>query len=147
MRKINEIVIHCSATREGEEVSVDTIRKWHLKRHFKDIGYHYVIGLDGTLFDGRPIEKMGAHCTGHNYNSIGICYIGGLDKHGNPKDTRTQEQKDTMIRLVNELKEIFPITSILGHRDTSPDINKDGKIDKWEWIKVCPCFDVKSEFY
>ena len=80
MRKINKIIIHCSATPEGREVSVDTIRKWHLKRRFSDIGYHYVIGLDGTIHKGRPIEKVGAHCSYENIGSIGICYVGGMSK-------------------------------------------------------------------
>lgn len=146
MRKINKLIIHCSATKEGDDVSVDTIRKWHKKRGFRDIGYHYVIGIDGVLFNGRPIEQMGAHCTGHNKDSIGICYVGGLNSNGKPKDTRTEAQKYTMNKLITELKKIHMTAIIKGHRDYSPDLNDDGKIDKWEWVKVCPCFEVSNEF-
>ena len=80
MRKINKIILHCSATPEGREHNVEDIRRWHLRRGFSDIGYHYLIHLDGTIEVGRPIEKRGAHCSGQNRNSIGICYVGGMDK-------------------------------------------------------------------
>lgn len=146
MRIINKIIIHCSATKEGEYFDREDIKVWHLARGFKDIGYHYVILLDGTIQHGRDIEKIGAHCTGYNKDSIGICYIGGLDKEGKPKDTRTKSQKIAISRLLEELKEQFPIAIIKGHRDFSPDINKDGKIDPWEWSKSCPCFDVSKEY-
>lgn len=145
MRPINKIIIHCSATREGQDVTVDTIRKWHLKRGFSDIGYHYVIYADGSVHEGRPLTKIGAHTTGFNTGSIGICYIGGLDKTtGKPKDTRTDAQKCAMCNLVKELIGRFPtIKEVKGHRDYSPDKNGNGKVDKWEWVKSCPCFDVE----
>jgi N-acetylmuramoyl-L-alanine amidase len=133
MRKITEIIIHCSATPEGLEISVDIIRDWHVKqRGWSDIGYHYVIGLDGVLFDGRPIEEIGAHCLGHNTHSIGICYVGGLDLSGNPKDTRTDEQKNTLDKLLGDLKQVYPDATIHGHNEFSN--------------KACPCFDVKAEY-
>lgn len=132
MRQIKEIIIHCSATPEGRKTSVSEIRAWHKARGFNDIGYHYVIALDGVLFDGRPIEKMGAHCKGHNRNSVGICYVGGVDKNMKPKDTRTEAQKDTLIKLVTELKQVFPTASIHGHREFAR--------------KACPSFDVSQEF-
>lgn len=84
MRTINEIIIHCSATREGQDFSVKDIDRWHKQRVFLMVGYHYIIRLDGTIEQGRPLEMIGAHCTGHNAHSIGICYIGGLDSNGNP---------------------------------------------------------------
>ena len=80
MRSIDQIICHCSATREGQHVTVQQIRQWHLQRKFADIGYHYVVYLDGTVHKGRPLEKAGAHCKGHNAHSIGICYVGGLDR-------------------------------------------------------------------
>jgi N-acetylmuramoyl-L-alanine amidase len=89
VRQIKRIIWHCSATREGVDVSVDTIRSWHKDRGFSDIGYHYVILLDGSVRDGRPIERVGAHVERHNLDSIGICYVGGVDENGKPKDTRT----------------------------------------------------------
>lgn len=92
MRKITEIIIHCSATPEGKDYTVEDINQWHKARGFKCIGYHYVIYRDGSIHNGRPIEQVGAHCQKHNANSIGICYIGGCDLTGKkPKDTRTVE--------------------------------------------------------
>lgn len=156
MMKANEIdaiVIHCSATREGMDVRASDIDKWHKERGFKMIGYHYVIDLDGTLEIGRPLPEDGAHCntsgvSGKTYNkhSVGICYVGGLDNYGNPKDTRTEAQKLTMRILVDRLMDKYPIVEVIGHRDASPDKNKDGEITKNEWIKQCPCFEVRSEF-
>ena len=100
MRSIDKIIVHCSATREGQHVTVQQIRQWHLQRNFADIGYHYVIYLDGTVHKGRPLEKAGAHCKGYNAHSIGICYIGGLDRQGKPKDTRTAAQKAALLSLI-----------------------------------------------
>lgn len=150
---IDAIVIHCSATREGWDVKATDIDKWHKERGFAMIGYNYVIDLDGTVEVGRPLTRDGAHCNtagtcGRPYNShsIGICYIGGLDKNGKAKDTRTPAQKKALVKLVYELMEKYPIVEVIGHRDASPDKNKDGKITKNEWIKACPCFDVRAEF-
>ena len=89
MRTVNKIVIHCTATKEGQNVSVGTIKKWHLNRGFSDIGYHYVIGIDGKINSGRPVSKSGAHVRNGNSDSIGISYTGGLDINGKAKDTRT----------------------------------------------------------
>lgn len=153
MNKIDAIVIHCSATPEGRDIKAADIDKMHRQRGFAMIGYNYVIDLDGTVEIGRPLTRNGAHCNTagtsgvpYNRHSIGICYIGGVDKNGKPKDTRTKAQKIAMHTLVDRLMDKYPITEILGHRDASPDLNKDGKITKDEWIKACPCFDVKSEF-
>ena len=150
---IDAIVIHCSATREGVDVRASDIDKWHKERGFKQIGYNYVIDLDGTVEVGRPLSVSGAHCSekggsGKSYNlhSIGICYVGGLDENGNPKDTRTDAQKVAMAEMVYNLIETFPIVEVIGHRDASPDKNGDGVISPNEWVKTCPCFDVKSEF-
>ena len=111
------------------------------------IGYNYVIDLGGMVEEGRPLTMNGAHCTGYNDHSIGICYVGGLDSLGNPMDTRTYEQKKAMHALVEKLMNEYPtITKVLGHRDTSPDLNGDGVITPDEWIKTCPCFDVRAEF-
>ena len=111
------------------------------------IGYHYVIDLDGKVEVGRPLTMTGAHCKGWNDHSIGICYVGGLDIFGNSKDTRTPAQKKSMSELVQNLMDTYPtIVRVLGHRDTSPDLNGDCKITPNEWIKDCPCFDVQAEF-
>lgn len=151
---IDAIVIHCSATRAGQDVRAADIDKMHKERGFAMIGYNYVIDLDGRIESGRPLTRDGAHCntaglSGVEYNkhSIGICYIGGLDRKGNPADTRTREQKIALHNLVYLLLDEYPnIKEIIGHRDASPDKNKDGKISTNEWIKQCPCFDVRSEF-
>jgi N-acetylmuramoyl-L-alanine amidase len=82
MRNIEKIIVHCAATREGQHIKTDTIRNWHLKRGWSDIGYHYVIELDGTIGIGRPIERSGAHTKGLNSNSIGVCYVGGVETDG-----------------------------------------------------------------
>jgi N-acetyl-anhydromuramyl-L-alanine amidase AmpD len=146
MRNITQIVIHCSATQEGQAVTTRDIDRWHKARGFNEIGYHFVVYLDGSVHKGRDISQIGAHVAGQNSNSIGICYIGGLDKDGKPKDTRTGEQKKSLYQLVTELKSQFPKAHVSGHRDYSPDLNGDGVIEEWEWIKACPCFDVKKEF-
>ena len=87
MRKIEKIIIHCSATVEGVNVSTSTIKRWHVQgRGWSDIGYHYVIGLDGAIDYGRPISRQGSHTKGENSDSIGICYIGGLGKSKRAKD-------------------------------------------------------------
>jgi len=150
---IDAIVIHCSATREGQDVRASDIDKMHKERGFAMIGYNYVIDLDGKVEVGRPLSMNGAHCNtkglsgkSYNYHSIGICYVGGLDRDGNPKDTRTVAQKVALDDLVYRLIEEYPIVEVLGHRDASPDKNGDGKITSNEWIKQCPCFDAKSEF-
>jgi len=146
MRKINLIVIHCTATVEGREYSVKTIRRWHLKRGFRDIGYHFVVQLDGSIKAGRPLNQAGAHAKGHNTNSIGIAYVGGLDKYRKPKDTRTIAQIYALRALVETL-EIFYDGEVytLGHRDLSVDLNGDGVVSKNEWMKQCPCFNVATE--
>lgn len=154
MKTIDAIVIHCTATRAGQDVRAADIDKWHKERGFAMIGYNYVIDLDGTVEAGRPLSRDGAHCntsgvSGRPYNkhSIGIVYVGGLDKNGNPADTRTLAQKIAMAKLVYRLMDEHPgIVEVIGHRDASPDKNGDGKITSNEWIKQCPCFEVRAEF-
>ncbi len=132
-RKIDKIIVHCSATREGQHIDVDTIRDWHVNgRGWSDIGYHYVIYLDGTVHPGRPIERSGAHTKGQNSNSIGICYIGGLGQSMKPKDTRTPEQKESLLLLLKTLKKMHPEATIHGHNEFS--------------AKACPCFNAKEEY-
>lgn len=141
------IIIHCSATRAGQDFTAADIDRWHRARGFRSIGYHFVIRLDGTIEPGRDVSLDGAHCTGWNRRSIGICYVGGLDKEGRPADTRTEAQREALIRLVEDLRLVYPdIRQVIGHRDTSPDRNGDGIISPNELIKMCPCFDVRNEF-
>ena len=132
-RRINEIIVHCSATTEGNNVTVDTIRRYHIvERGWSDIGYHFVIYLDGSVHAGRPLGKIGAHCTGHNSYSIGICYVGGLDHNGRAKDTRTDAQKASLVELLRTLKRRWPKATIHGHREFA--------------LKDCPCFNARSEY-
>ena len=167
---IDAIVIHCSATPEGKPVTLEDIDRMHRAKGWKMVGYNYVIELDGKIRTGRPLTMTGAHAnteglSGKSYNlhSIGICYIGGveaalnkkgeivekLNSRGKPiaKDTRTPAQKKSMVKLVYELIDRYPnIKEVIGHRDTSPDKNGDGFINRYEWIKECPCFEVRAEF-
>ena len=133
MRNITKIIVHCSATPEGKAFSVDDIRRWHLQRGFAVIGYHFVIYLDGSVHVGRPLAKAGAHCKGHNAHSIGVCYIGGVATDGKtPKDTRTDAQKASLVKLITELRQQFPNASVHGHREFAN--------------KACPCFDARKEY-
>lgn len=134
MRKIDQIVIHCSVTPKGKFFDVDDIREWHVKGNgWTDVGYHYIVLLDGTIQLGRPIEVPGAHVSGYNHNSIGVCYIGGGSK-GNWEDTRTVPQFSSLYYLLKTLKLIFKQAAIVGHRD-------------FEGVKkLCPCFNAMEEY-
>ena len=146
MREVNQIVIHCTATKENKYFDVCDIDRWHKQRGFKEIGYHYLILLDGTIQVGRNEIEVGAHVKGFNKHSIGVSYVGGLDSNGKAKDTRTEEQKRALILLLIDLKARYNDAEILGHRDFSKDLNGNGIIEKHEYMKQCPCFDVKKEY-
>jgi N-acetylmuramoyl-L-alanine amidase len=135
MRKINKLIVHCTATPEFKNFDIEDVRDWHVKGNgWSDIGYHYLIKLDGTVQEGRPINKIGAHVGGHNRDSIGIAYVGGMDKDMNEWiDTRTEQQKDSLFNLLMDLKYSFPDSVVYGHNDFT---------DK----KVCPCFNAKEEY-
>lgn len=141
---IKRIVVHCSATREGQSVNAATIRQWHKNQGWTDIGYHYVILLDGRVEKGRADNVPGSHVKGFNTGSLGIVYVGGLDKDGKAKDTRTAVQKKAMKDLITKLAAEHKVTRIVGHRDLSPDKDGDGVVEKHEWLKDCPCFDVPA---
>ena len=141
-RTINEIIIHCSATPEGRDYTVEDIRRDHKKQGWSDIGYHYVIYRDGSIHEGRDVDLVGAHCSknGHNQHSIGICYIGGVENKPNTpyallkaKDTRTDAQKGALICLLYDLKKLYPKAQIWGHRD-------------FDSGKECPSFDARNEY-
>lgn len=146
MKTIDSIIIHCTATPEGKPYTAQDINRMHKQRGFSMIGYNFLVLLDGVIELGRPLSMDGAHCLGYNNHSIGVCYVGGLDKYGKAKDTRTPAQKKALEWLVGDLCKKHDIIEILGHRDTSPDLDGDGIVEPHEWIKQCPCFDVRSEF-
>ena len=135
MRPINKIIIHCSATPEGRDVDVEDVRDWHMKGNgWIDVGYHYFIKLDGEIQTGRPIELVGSHTRGFNKGSIGVAYAGGMNKRNTkPKDTRTEEQKDAIIELINRIRETYPDIEIHGHNEFSN--------------KACPSYSVVDEGY
>ena len=130
---MKEIILHCSATKENADFSAADIKKWHLQRGFKNIGYHYVIRLDGTVEAGRKEDEIGAHCLGHNKDSLGICYIGGLDSNGTPKDTRTNEQKKSLVKLVLKLMKKYNISieNVRGHYEFANKVCPSFKIEKF----------------
>ena len=133
MRDISEIIVHCSATPKGRDVDTAEIRRWHTEDNgWSDIGYHFVIELDGDIGVGRPQEKSGAHCKGKNSTSIGVCYVGGVAENGTAEDTRTDEQKVSLETLLGLLKKSYPSAIIYGHRDFSD--------------KACPSFVAKAEY-
>ena len=133
MRKIDKIIIHCSATVEGVNVSTSTIKRWHVQgRGWSDIGYHYIIPLDGEIEYGRELARSGAHCKGENENSIGICYIGGLSDKKRAKDTRTEAQKEALVNILKTLTHIYPKATIHSHFEYAN--------------KACPCFNAGEEY-
>lgn len=144
-RTIDLLVIHCSATRCDRTFTGADVDAAHRARGFSQAGYHFYIRKDGSVEGLRPLNLVGAHARGYNARSIGICYEGGLDMNGKPTDTRTAEQRASLRKVVTALHERFPTAGVLGHRDLSKDLNHDGVIEKHEWIKVCPCFDVRRE--
>lgn len=128
-RAISEIIVHCSATPEGRDFTIDQIRRWHLERGFSDVGYHYVVYRDGSVHQGRQESVIGAHCLGHNSRSIGVCYIGGCASDGKtPKDTRTPAQKRALRSLVDRLLAKYPGATVHGHYEFAP--------------KACPSFKI-----
>ena len=135
MRRIDEIILHCTATPEGRHVTVEDVDRWHKKRLWKGIGYHYLVYLDGSIHAGRPEEEVGSHCLYHNLHSIGVCYVGGTEKADirKPKDTRTPAQREALARLLSDLHRRYPRATLHGHCEYSH--------------KPCPCFDVAEYQY
>jgi N-acetylmuramoyl-L-alanine amidase len=133
MKNVDKVIVHCTATPEGRHTTVEDVRRWHLDRGWSDIGYHFLVYLDGSVHEGRPLEIQGAHCRGQNKNSIGIAYVGGIDKvNFKPKDTRTEEQKEALVDMLEFFKIAHPEAVIYGHRDFAN--------------KACPSFDAKKEY-
>ena len=152
-RRIDYIVVHCTATPEGQSKTVEQIRAEHKKQGWSDIGYHYVVDLQGNVRLGRDVDISGSHVSGYNSYSIGVVYVGGLENDPRKpysqlkaKDTRTNAQKAALMSLLIDLRRLYPNAKIVGHRDFSKDKNGNGIIDPWERIKECPSFDAKKEY-
>jgi N-acetylmuramoyl-L-alanine amidase len=154
--RTDALVLHCTASKFGKAQTIKQIRAEHTLPKSKggylgasDIGYHYVIGLGGETWEGRtPDNSVGAHVRNFNATTLGVSYVGGLSKEtskrypqGIPMDTRSPDQVNAMIGLLKTLLKKYPKAVIVGHRDFSPDLNNDGKIEPYEWIKICPCFE------
>lgn len=134
MRYINDIIVHCTDTPAAMGVTVEDIRRWHLARGFRDIGYHYVVYRDGSVHYGRKVTYAGAHCKGHNAHSIGVCWVGGHGEDAKQpiyEDNRTEAQKESLKKLLGDLVKMYHC-KIHGHRDYAP--------------KACPCYDVHAEY-
>ena len=138
-RRIDEIIVHCTATPEGQPRTVEQIRAQHKAQGYSDIGYHLVVYRDGSVHEGRDVDIAGAHATNHNAHSIGVVYVGGVENRPGvpyaqlkPKDTRTEQQKASLLALLMDLRKLYPTARIIGHRDVSS--------------KACPSFDAKSEY-
>lgn len=140
-RRIDEIIVHCTATPEGCPRTVEQIRQQHKAQGWSDIGYHILVTLDGQAHLGRDMDISGAHAEGHNSHSIGVCYVGGVEnrpgvayKDMKAKDTRTEAQKATLMALLMDLRKLYPKARIIGHRD----VDTHGK--------ACPSFDAKFAY-
>lgn len=129
--EVKFLTIHCAATPEGRHVSADQITAWD-KAKFGQTSYHWVVELDGSTHRTLRDDQKGAHVGGKNTGNIGICYVGGVDKKLNPKDTRTDAQKQSLLTLIRTYKARYPGITIRGHRD-------------WPGVKkACPSFDVRA---
>ena len=134
MRHIDTAIVHCSDTPAERDVTAADIRRWHVEQNeWSDIGYHFVIRRDGTLEEGRPVARAGAHVRGHNDNSIGICLVGGMGPKGKPEFNFTYRQMARLLTLLTDLKSQYGLKRIAGHRD-------------FDAGKECPCFNVGAWF-
>lgn len=131
-RRTSEIILHCTATPEGRDYTVEDIDGWHKTNGWSCIGYHYVVYRDGSIHRGRPMGAVGAHCKGHNSRSVGVVYVGGTDADGKPKDTRTEAQRRALVALVGWLLNFYslPVQAVRGHCEFA--------------AKACPCFNVEE---
>lgn len=149
-RVIDEIVVHCTATPAGHRVSVEDIDSWHRARGYKCIGYHYLVDVDGSVYAGRDVNRIGAHALGHNARSIGVCYVGGLSADGSrAMDTRTEDQREALRKLVAQLRKLIPGARVVGHNELTCTAGTERRSVcgrrcmscRWKG-KACPSFDI-----
>ena len=146
MRTIKRIFIHCTASFQDNYKDSMLVAEFK-RKGWRNPGYHYVVRPDGTIFNMLPEDQISNGVAGYNSTAINIAYVGGIDKiHMRGIDNRTDAQKQSLINLLQDLRKKYPNAAIMGHRDVSPDTNKNGKVDTWEYIKACPCFNAIEEY-
>ena len=144
MRTIKYIAVHCTASHQS--MTIEGLKQEFKRKGWVNPGYHYVVSPDGKITQLLDEDKVSNGVKGFNSVSINVAYIGGIDATGKPVDNRTPAQKSSLLSLLKLLHRKYPAAVIQGHRDFSPDLNKDGKITPNEWMKVCPCFNAKEEY-
>ncbi|MBF1434407.1 MAG: N-acetylmuramoyl-L-alanine amidase [Prevotella nanceiensis] len=144
MRNIKYIAVHCTAS--SQHATIKELLLEFKRKGWSKPGYHYIVDVSGKVFNTLSEDEVSNGVKGFNSNLINVAYIGGIDTKGKPVDNRTEEQKKSLLLLLKALKKKYPNAIIQGHRDFSPDTNKNGIVDPWERIKACPCFDAKVEY-
>lgn len=144
MRNIKYIVVHCTASHQS--MTIEGLKQEFKRKGWVNPGYHYVVSPDGKITQLLDEDKVSNGVKGFNAVSINVAYIGGIDTNGKPTDNRTDAQKASLRSLLKMLHKKYSTAVIQGHRDFSPDLNKDGKITPNEWMKACPCFNAKEEY-
>lgn len=144
MRNIKYIAVHCTASHQS--MTIEGLKQEFRRKGWVNPGYHYVVSPDGKITQLLDEDKVSNGVKGFNSVSINVAYIGGIDTNGKPIDNRTDAQKASLCSLLKMLHKKYPTAVIQGHRDFSPDLNKDGKITPNEWMKACPCFNAKEEY-
>ena len=144
MRTIKYIAVHCTASYQS--MTIEGLKQEFKRKGWVNPGYHYVVSPDGKITQLLDEDKVSNGVKGFNSVLINVAYIGGIDATGKPVDNRTPAQKSSLLSLLKLLHRKYPAAVIQGHRDFSPDLNKDGKITPNEWMKVCPCFNAQEEY-
>ena len=144
MRTIKYIAVHCTASHQS--MTIEGLKQEFKRKGWVNPGYHYVVFPDGKITQLLDEDKISNGVKGFNSVSVNVAYIGGIDTNGKPIDNRTEEQKQSLRSLLKMLHKKYPAAVIQGHRDFSPDLNRDGRITSNEYIKACPCFDAKAEY-
>lgn len=144
MRNIKYIAVHCTASHQS--MTIEGLKQEFRRKGWVNPGYHYVVSPDGKISQLLDEEKVSNGVRGYNSETINVAYIGGIDTNSKPIDNRTDAQKASLRSLLKMLHKKYPTAVIQGHRDFSPDLNKDGKITSNEWMKACPCFNAKEEY-
>ena len=144
MRKIKRIFVHCTGS--PAHATVESIQQHFRALGWKNPGYHYLVAADGAVTKMQDLDKIANGVRGYNATAVHVAYIGGLTASGKAEDTRTDAQRTALRSLLLNLRRRYPSAEILGHRDISPDLNQDGKIENSEYIKMCPCFDARKEY-